>query len=105
MEIIKACGGLPLSLEILGCHLCDVHILEIWEYALCTLKNGQNIIGGFDNEVLWTTLQISYDHLDKKIKTCFWILLVFLLVSKKKCFVEYIGMETIHLALCLDYKI
>ncbi|CAK9872797.1 unnamed protein product, partial [Sphagnum jensenii] len=34
MEIIKACGGLPLSLEILGCYLCDIHDLEIWKGAL-----------------------------------------------------------------------
>jgi ABC-type dipeptide/oligopeptide/nickel transport system ATPase component len=34
MEIIKSCGGLPLSLEILGCYLCDIHDLEIWKEAL-----------------------------------------------------------------------
>jgi hypothetical protein len=34
MEIIKAYGGLLLSLEILGCYLCDIHILEIWKDAL-----------------------------------------------------------------------
>ncbi|KAH8934182.1 hypothetical protein BDL97_18G069400 [Sphagnum fallax] len=40
MEIIKVCGGLPLSLEILGCYLCDIHDLEIWKDALCELKAG-----------------------------------------------------------------
>jgi hypothetical protein len=40
MEIIKACGGLPLSLEIVGCYLCDIHELEIWKDALCELKGG-----------------------------------------------------------------
>ncbi|CAM6013788.1 unnamed protein product, partial [Sphagnum balticum] len=34
MEIIKACGGLPLSLEVLGCYLCNIHDLEIWKDAL-----------------------------------------------------------------------
>jgi hypothetical protein len=29
MQIIKACGGLPLSLEILGCYLCGIHDLAI----------------------------------------------------------------------------
>jgi hypothetical protein len=71
MEIIKACGGLPLSLEILGCYLCDIRILEIWKDALRTLKSGRNITGGSDNELLWTTLQISYDHLDKKHQDMF----------------------------------
>jgi hypothetical protein len=56
MEIIKACGGLPLSLEILGCYLCDIHELEIWKDALRELKAGRNILGGSNNEMLWKTL-------------------------------------------------
>jgi hypothetical protein len=39
MEIIKACG-LPLSLEKLGCYLCDICDLEIWKDALGELKAG-----------------------------------------------------------------
>jgi energy-coupling factor transporter ATP-binding protein EcfA2 len=71
MEIIKACGGLPLSLEILGCYLCDICDLEIWKDALDELKGGRNITGGFDNEMLWKTLRISYDHLNKKHQDMF----------------------------------
>jgi len=56
MEIIKACRGLPLSLKILGCYLCDIRDLEIWKNALCKLKGGWNIIAGFDNEMLWKSL-------------------------------------------------
>ncbi len=82
MEIIKACEGLPLSLEVLGSYLCDISILEIWKDALHTLKNGKNITGGSKDEMLWTTLRISNVH-----------------------FVECIGMEMIHVALCLYYKI
>ncbi len=40
MEIIKACKGLLLSLEILGCYLRDIHDLEIWKGALHELKGG-----------------------------------------------------------------
>jgi hypothetical protein len=40
MEIINACGGLPLSLDILGCYLCDIHDLEIWKDASHKLKVG-----------------------------------------------------------------
>ncbi len=40
MEIIKACGGLLLSLEILGCYLHDIGYLEIWKGALRELKGG-----------------------------------------------------------------
>jgi energy-coupling factor transporter ATP-binding protein EcfA2 len=71
MEIIKACGGLPLSLEILGCFLHDIHDLEIWKGALCELKGGRNVTGGSDNEMLWKTLRISYDHLDKEYQDMF----------------------------------
>jgi hypothetical protein len=49
MEIIKACRGLHLSLEILGCYLCDVCDLEICKDALHELKVGQNITGGSNN--------------------------------------------------------
>jgi hypothetical protein len=52
MDIIKTCGGLPLSLEVLGCYLCDIHDLEIWKGALHELKGGRNIIGSSDNEML-----------------------------------------------------
>jgi hypothetical protein len=80
MEIIKACEGLPLSFEVLGSYLCDISILEVWKDALHTLKNGKNITRGFKDEVFRTTLQISYDQLDKDHQTCFWILFVFWLV-------------------------
>ncbi len=66
MKIIKACGGLPLSLKVLGSFLCNTKELEIWEGALRKLKSGQNLTGGNDNEELWSVLKISYDHLDKE---------------------------------------
>ncbi len=87
MKIIKACGGLPLSLKVLGSFLCNTKELEIWEGALSKLKSGQSFTGGNDNEKLWSVLKIFYNHLDKQLwinnfKTCFWILLGFLVVSK-----------------------
>ncbi len=66
MKIIEACGGLPLSLEVLGSFLCNINELEIWKGALSKLKNGQNFTGGSDNEELWNKLKISYDYLDKQ---------------------------------------
>jgi energy-coupling factor transporter ATP-binding protein EcfA2 len=70
-NIIKACGGLPLSLEILGCYLCNIHDLEIWKDALRKLKDGRNITGGSDDELLWKTLRISYDHLNEEHQNMF----------------------------------
>jgi hypothetical protein len=83
MEIIKACGGLPLSLEVLGCYLCDIHELEIWKDALRELKGGRNITGGFDNERLWKTLRISYDNLFKREQDMFLDIACFLAGFKK----------------------
>ncbi|CAM6049815.1 unnamed protein product [Sphagnum compactum] len=86
MEIIKACGGLPLSLEVLGCYLCGIHDLEIWEDALHELRGGQNITGGSDNEFLWKTLQISYNHLNEKHKDMFLDIACFFIGFQKKTF-------------------
>jgi hypothetical protein len=83
MEIIKACSGLPLSLEILGCYLYDIHDLKTWKDALRELKGGRNITGGFDNELLWKTLQISYDHLAKKHQDMFLDIACFFVGLKK----------------------
>jgi ABC-type dipeptide/oligopeptide/nickel transport system ATPase subunit len=83
MEIIKTCEGLPLSLEILGSYLCDICDLEIWKDALDELKGGQNITGGFDNEMLWKTLRISYDHLNKKHQDMFLDIACFFVGLKK----------------------
>jgi hypothetical protein len=71
MKIIKACGGLPLSLQVLGSSLYDTKELEIWEGALSALKSGQSFTGGNDNEELWSKLRISYDHLDKQHQNMF----------------------------------
>jgi hypothetical protein len=51
--------------------LYNVDDLEIWEDALCVLKAGRNITGGNDNESLWKTLKISYDHLDEEHQNMF----------------------------------
>jgi energy-coupling factor transporter ATP-binding protein EcfA2 len=64
IKIIKACGGLPLSLKVLGSFLCNIKELEIWEGALNKLKSGQSFTMANDNEELLSTLKISYDSLD-----------------------------------------
>ncbi len=71
MKIIKACGGLPLSLKVLGSFLCNTNELEMWEGALSKLKSGQSFTGGNDNEDLWSVLKISYDPLDKQLQNMF----------------------------------
>ncbi len=71
MKIIEACGGLPLSLKVLGSFLCNTKELEIWEGALSKLKSGQSVTGGSDNEELWNKLKISYEYLDSDHQSMF----------------------------------
>jgi energy-coupling factor transporter ATP-binding protein EcfA2 len=71
MKIIKACGGLPLSLKVLGSFLNNTKELEMWEGALSKLKSGQSFTGGNDNEELWNVLKISYEDLDKQNQNMF----------------------------------
>jgi hypothetical protein len=78
MKIIKTCEGLPLSLKVLGSLLCDIKELEIWEDALNKLKSGKSLTGGNDDEVLWSILRISYDHLDKEHQNMFLDIVCFL---------------------------
>ncbi len=71
MNIIKACGGLPLSLKVLGSSLCHTKELEIWEGTLSKLKSGQSLTKGNENEELWSKLKISYDYLDEQHRNMF----------------------------------
>jgi hypothetical protein len=86
MDIIKACGGLPLSLEVLGCYLCGIHDMKIWKGALHELEGGRNIIGSSHNETLWKTLRISYDHLMKTHQDMFLVIVCFFVGFKRSSF-------------------
>ncbi len=67
-EIVQACDGLPLSLEVMGGflhnkqHLEIKKQLEIWKDALQRLRNAETLDGGKDDK-LWRSLQISYEDL------------------------------------------
>jgi energy-coupling factor transporter ATP-binding protein EcfA2 len=95
MKIIEACGGLPLSLEVLGFFLCNTKELEMWEGALSKLKSGQSFTGGNDNEKLWSVLKISYNHLDKQLQN------MFLDIA---CFFSGLKISTICRAWTRDYE-
>jgi len=80
MKIITACGGLPLSLKVLGSFLCNTKELQMWEGALSKLKSGKSLTGGINNEKLWSVLKISYNHLDKQLQNMFLDIVCFLVV-------------------------
>jgi predicted secreted protein len=60
--------------------------VEIWKDALRELKAGRNIPGGSDNEMLWKTLRISYDHLIQIEQDMFLDIACFFIGFKKSTF-------------------
>jgi len=75
-EIVEACAGLPLSLEVMGgfLHTKKNHDMEtrlkIWRGALKKLRAGNNLDGGIE-DILWQSLEISYKDLDQPEKDMF----------------------------------
>jgi len=47
MEFIKACGGLPLSLEISSCYLCDIRDLKNMEKCIAQIERWAKYNMGF----------------------------------------------------------
>ncbi|KAG0564114.1 hypothetical protein KC19_8G084000 [Ceratodon purpureus] len=78
VNIVHACGGLPLSIEVIGQHLrkrnhlCGEERLDVWKEALRRLKEAISLEGySNDDEKLWSTLRISYDDLGDLEKCLF----------------------------------
>jgi hypothetical protein len=75
-EIVAACAGLPLSLEVMGGFLhkkqsWDTQTrLQIWEGALKKLRTGKTLDGS-TKDILWQSLEISYKDLNQPEKDMF----------------------------------
>lgn len=63
-EVVYYARGLPLTLEVLGCYLCDIREKEEWKSALRKLEK-------FPAEEVQNKLKISYDGLDAEEKAIF----------------------------------
>ena len=65
-DIVATCGGLPLSLEVVGSFLFkkQEQSMNYWKGALQRLKEAKSLDGG-ENDRLWKTLKISFDDLDE----------------------------------------
>jgi len=68
-NIVSACCGLPLSLEVMGTHMQGETRLRVWERTLHRLLRARH--DGSPNEKLWNTLRISYDELSIEEKNMF----------------------------------
>jgi hypothetical protein len=60
-EIVVACCGLPLSLEVLGRFLNGENFIPVWRDALTRLQNARSLQ---EDDMLWRTLRISIDDLE-----------------------------------------
>ena len=68
-KIVKACDGLPLSLEVMGSYLYGERRLRIWERTLQRLLRARHD-GSMDGKI-WETLRISFDELSEKEQSMF----------------------------------
>jgi hypothetical protein len=60
-EIVGACSGLPLSLEVMGRFLNGENFIPVWRDALTRLQNARGLQ---EDDILWTTLRVSIDDLE-----------------------------------------
>ena len=68
-KIVNACGGLPLSLEVMGKCMHGERRLRIWERTLHRLLKARH--DGSPDEQIWKTLRISFDELNDSEKNMF----------------------------------
>ena len=68
-KIVNACGGLPLSLEVMGKCMHGERRLRIWERTLHRLLKARH--DGSPDEQIWKTLRISFDELGDREKNMF----------------------------------
>ena len=68
-KIVKACDGLPLSLEVMGSYLYGERRLRIWERTLQRLLRARH--DGSTDGKIWETLRISFDELGEKQQSMF----------------------------------
>jgi predicted transcriptional regulator len=60
-EIVGACSGLPLSLEVMGRFLNGENFIPMWRDALIRLQNAQCLQ---EDDILWRTLRTCIDDLE-----------------------------------------
>jgi energy-coupling factor transporter ATP-binding protein EcfA2 len=63
-EVVNACQGLPLSLEVMGSWLSRKRNPQEWKEGLSQLQHAKPFGGGrIENDKLWGRLRICYDDL------------------------------------------
>ena len=77
-EVVRACGRLPLALEVMG-GLFAREDSTSWEAIRDSLLEAEDLGSQEANRKLWGTLQISYKHLDKREQRIFLDIVCFML--------------------------
>ncbi|CAK9190431.1 unnamed protein product, partial [Sphagnum troendelagicum] len=100
-KIVKACAGLPLSLEMMGGFLhAHMHLkvddqLLIWEEALQKLNNMEPLYGD-KNDRLYNTLEFCYSALAEPERNMFLDIACFFSGFKQKTIIRIWGNEGRH---------
>ncbi|KAL2644455.1 hypothetical protein R1flu_012042 [Riccia fluitans] len=96
-EVIAECGGLPIALNLLGCHLWKLElklemleshprtelVVQIWRDALVRMRTANALDGKGGNQI-WHKLKVIFDDLDEIEKTIFLDLATFDYYGPKK---------------------
>eukprot|EP01018_Ginkgo_biloba_P008223 Gb_30989 [translate_table: standard] len=82
IQIVNACGGLPLSLEVLGSYLYNVEDNRYWNETLTRLKSGM-----FQN--ISESLQISYNALNYEEKQIFLDIACFFIGEEREISISF----------------
>lgn len=61
-DIVNTCGGLPLSLEVVGSYLSEMQGHLFWSGVLSRLRKAESLDGSAEDK-LWAKLKISFDAL------------------------------------------
>ncbi|KAL3679524.1 hypothetical protein R1sor_022480 [Riccia sorocarpa] len=67
-EIVKGCGGLPLTLEVMGTYLRTIRRESIWKELPGALRKAEALP---PLERVWAKLRVSYDALQEEEKNVF----------------------------------
>ena len=68
-KIVNVCGGLPLSLKVMGKCMHGERHLRIWERTLHRLLKARH--DGSQDEQIWETLRLNFDELGDREKNMF----------------------------------
>ncbi len=84
-EVVDACQGLPLSLEVTGSWLSTKRNPQEWKEGLSQLQNAKPFGGGrIENDKLWGRLRICYDDLADEERKMFLDIACFFLEYNSK---------------------